>query len=513
MWEQVSRRNYCQISMDSMSSLKRALPITFALLFFYLYFLSKIAFLNGYASSELLLFGEKSLLVFHGKPPRLENLGFVYPPLPYLFVLIFRDPFIGTAFTSAISASLFIFFLHTAVRNCSVTSIIFALILLFMLCSPISLFFFTQRTSLVAFFTVLVVMFQYLYRYCRAHATSDLLLFGMFTSPLFFARFQSIIILPFIVLPLLLSSKEQGIGRRLTIAFIAFFPSVFFVVSWCYLNWIFMGDPLYFFHYWMTTVANPLRVAYNRNLLSVFDYCVKLCWQMSPFILPLLVAFLRYIKTGFLKCPVSPFVMLTPFLLIMLDTYVGVFYEHSTSYFILFPLIALLQWINVPLKESLFAKRLFDFLFCVSLTIAFIYSIHSILPFTRNNISEEALFCRALAKPIFGTVLDDAREVVRNIETDGLVLIDDTRSYPVVFLHGKPERLILPYQYEFETVLYSPELYADYIVISRSKIPGENITDRIGGRWKEALYGIFNNYQLVIQNNNFLLYRRKPLVK
>jgi hypothetical protein len=35
----------------------------------------------------------------------------------------------------------------------------------------------------------------------------------------------------------------------------------------------------------------------------------------------------------------------------------------------------------------------------------------------------------------------------------------------VVVFHGDPKNFILPYQYEFYSVVQTPEIYADYIVV------------------------------------------------
>ena len=51
----------------------------------------------GFLSSSLVFFAEKGALALHGLPPRLVNLGFVYPPLSFLLQLAFPTPLIGQA--------------------------------------------------------------------------------------------------------------------------------------------------------------------------------------------------------------------------------------------------------------------------------------------------------------------------------------------------------------------------------------------------------------------------------
>ena len=68
-------------------------------------------FSKGFSSATMLYLGEKALLVFKGNPLTIENLGFIYPPIPYFFVLLFRNPFWATAIVGGICATFFLLYL------------------------------------------------------------------------------------------------------------------------------------------------------------------------------------------------------------------------------------------------------------------------------------------------------------------------------------------------------------------------------------------------------------------
>ena len=94
-------------------------------------------FKDGFASKILLYLGEKALLVFHGRPPRLENLGFVYPPLPYLFELIFRNPFWASSIVGAFGATCFLWVVCMAYRKGKISKPLLVIIVIFVLFCPI----------------------------------------------------------------------------------------------------------------------------------------------------------------------------------------------------------------------------------------------------------------------------------------------------------------------------------------------------------------------------------------
>jgi len=54
-------------------------------------FISNTLYQHGYIHLNILFYAEKALLAKAGEPPRLENLGFVYPPFAFLPFLIIED--------------------------------------------------------------------------------------------------------------------------------------------------------------------------------------------------------------------------------------------------------------------------------------------------------------------------------------------------------------------------------------------------------------------------------------
>jgi hypothetical protein len=75
------------------------------------YQINTYLFTNGFSSATMLYLGEKALLVFKGNPPKIENVGFVYPLIPYFFILLLKNPFWATAIAGGIFVTFILFYL------------------------------------------------------------------------------------------------------------------------------------------------------------------------------------------------------------------------------------------------------------------------------------------------------------------------------------------------------------------------------------------------------------------
>jgi hypothetical protein len=72
---------------------------------------------QGYLGLQLAFFGEKAALALHGLPPRIVNVGFVYPPLSFLLQLAFPTPLIGQAVIAGFAVAGVLDFLNANVAD------------------------------------------------------------------------------------------------------------------------------------------------------------------------------------------------------------------------------------------------------------------------------------------------------------------------------------------------------------------------------------------------------------
>jgi hypothetical protein len=64
------------------------------------------------------------------------------------------------------------------------------------------------------------------------------------------------------------------------------------------------------------------------------------------------------------------------------------------------------------------------------------------------------------------TNLTSYRQIASYIGDDGMILMDDTTLYPLVYVMPSPRRFLLPYQYEYASALSNPRMYARYVVVA-----------------------------------------------
>jgi hypothetical protein len=199
---------------------------------------------QGFLSLQLAFFGEKAALALHGLPPRLVNVGFVYPPLSFLLQLPFATPLIGQAAIAGVVMAGILDFLRVNVADRGLRWIAQA----YVMASPIFLYLAVEDHSTLLFGLMLAVSVHAITRFLRDDYSLDLFIGSTVLGLTFFLDFRSAALLfaivPAAALPLWRRSRAQAISVALTIAV----PMVFFAVAWSYVNWIFLGDPFAYAH-------------------------------------------------------------------------------------------------------------------------------------------------------------------------------------------------------------------------------------------------------------------------
>lgn len=207
---------------------------------------------HGVVARELLYLGEKALLVVHGRPPRLENLGFVSPPLPYLFTLVTQDPLWGAAAIGGLLLAAGIVWLRHAQGDP------WALRLgLLLAATPPGLHLLGQSPRAALLTASLAASFSWLRRYCASGATVHLFLFGLVSSTVFLTAYEAALLVPLLVLPVV--GRGKGLREELAILGTALAPTLFMVAGWAYLNWVFLGDPWAFLEGWQGAQGNRMN--------------------------------------------------------------------------------------------------------------------------------------------------------------------------------------------------------------------------------------------------------------
>ncbi len=446
-------------------------------------------FQQGFSSKMILYLGEKALLAHEGKPPRLENLGFVNPPLPHFFSLLLKNPFLATGFVGSVVATAMLIVVFRQYRAQVISLPLFFLLFCYITISPLALFLFSQQMPTTLLLALLLLIYYHLFMYCRHDVSYNLFIFGLLSALIFLTEFQAILLIPLFTFSLVSRVIGHKPLRGLSILMTGLFPVVFISLAWCYLNWIFLGDPFHFVSYWRSALepllSFPENMLQTRSITGAFFSALRICRQNVLLLLPYLLLFPWLLITGGkMRCHVTCAIMIAPFLLLYIQLVTNFV---ALNQFFLLIFVATAVSVRI-LKHDHFKGPLFSALFNLALLVSFVASC---LPPQAQQHAEEQLFSRNLLGKEAGDNLDSYRQLMAQLDPNGSILLDDTVNYPLVYLVNDPKRFILPYEYEFDTALSAPHLFVRYLVASELAS-----TDMVHGRFPLVSLGVVPGFTL-----------------
>jgi hypothetical protein len=439
----------------------------------------------GLGERELLYLGEKALLVFHGRPPLLENLGFVFPPLPYAFVLVLRSPLVGAAAIGGVLlCALLVWMRHSPLDGYTRG------LALLVAATPPGLWLLTQSPRMALLTGALLASFVWLRRYCATRATLHLFLFGLTSSAIFLAAYEAVVLVPFMVLPLLREPRDMR--EKAAILTTALMPSAFMVGGWVYLNWIFLGDPWAFLAGWKTALAES--AAYPPGLDAGLRHAALFVRTHALALAPWFLATVDVLRRRPGCWPATLALLATPAAWVILQGTLGT--PANATVLPLFWACAVVSHGTPDCAAcTLGTPRT---LLPLSLAVAFFWTWGTSL------VDDTQPLYRALHGLPAPSTWSSTQNLVATLRAEaGTVLLDDTRLFPVVYLEGRPQRFLFPYEYEFEGAIRTPALFARFVVVDSS---GD---DRITRQHPLARIGMLQGYFLRARYGHLLLYERQ----
>ena len=462
---------------------------------------------NFYAQEGIFLM-EKAQLAMRGNPPRLENLGLIYPPLPYLFYLplaISSSPvasLIVSTFWGAFVIGLCIRYLRWIPGNTLVKLLITTL----MIVNPVFLYLiFAQpsQTLYVLFFVVFVYSF---FRFHETRIPYYIVLSGVALGAMSGIRydtfFLTLALIPFA--PFLISETiEFNVVRIFALTLMLVLPTFIVLGSWVYLNWIFAGDPFYFYfspYSYFKQVSKEMALRPELadgkgNLLWSIWIVIKMSFLTYPayyFTLPTIRTITIFVAA------------FAPILLQIVVIFLGISALSYSWFGVLVPLsiIIMYYYLNSPLYRRLFA---YVVIVVMAISIYFGYkSLEESVDITERNF---ATVLKGEPVPdIFEEELKVAKFLKENTTPSDMILIDDAVGYPIVCFYSSPKQFYLPYQYDYIRVLQQPQFAANYIVVPR---PDLTITgfDQLTAMYPDAFEKGFEFTTLVYQTSKWRVYK------
>lgn len=199
---------------------------------------------------------------------RLEVIGFLYPPLPFLLVLPAPRVWMPSLLAS-LAAGATVWLLWYDLERTGLPRIARMLIVASVAASPMYLFLASQSFPDILALHLVVVAWHYYINFVRSGHTFSGFVAGMVLGLAFYANFFTLFYaLTFAALVPLYRSEQTGVASDRALwaavsqAFVTAFPALWAVASWTYVNWVFTGNPL-------TYLADPAAAVIDRTRIGV----------------------------------------------------------------------------------------------------------------------------------------------------------------------------------------------------------------------------------------------------
>ena len=480
-------------------------------LFFWIGFflIGSFLYLNyNFYGKEGIFLMEKAQLAMRGNPPRLENLGLIYPPLPYLFYLplaISSSPIaslVVSTFWGAFVVALCIRYLRWIPGN----TLVKLLITILMFVNPVFLYLiFAQpiQTLYILFFVVFVYSF---FRFHETRIVYYIVLSGVALGAMSGIRYDTFFLTLALIsfAPFLISETiEFNVVRIFALTLMLVLPTFIVLGSWVYLNWIFTGEPFYFYfspYSYFKQVSKemllrPELAEGKGNILWAIWIVIKMSFLTYPayyFVLPTIRTITIFVAA------------FSPIILQIIVIFLGISALSYSWFGVLIPLsiIIMYYFINSPLYRPAYA-----YVVIIAMFISLYFSYKSLdesVEITEKNFA--TVLKGEPVEDIFKEELEVAKFLKENTTEKDMILIDDAVGYPIVCFYSSPKQFYLPYQYDYVRVIQQPQFAASYIVVPRPDITYTGF-DQLTAMYPDAFEKGFEFTTLVYQTPKWRVYK------
>jgi len=462
---------------------------------------------NFYAHEGIFLM-EKAQLATRGNPPRLENLGLIYPPLPYLFYLplgLTSNP-ISSLIISTSWGALIVALCIRYLRWIPGKNVIkFALTVLLFI-NPVFLYvIFAQpsQTLYILFFVIFVYSF---FRFNETRIPYYIVLSGVALGAMSGIRydtfFLTLVLIPFA--PFLISeSTEFNATRIFALTLMLVLPTFIVLGSWVYLNWIFAGEPFYFYfspYSYFKQVSKemslrPELAEAKGNIILSFWIILKLAFFTYPaylFTLPTIKTITLFVAT------------FSPIILQIIVVFLGISAVSYSWFAVLVPLAVIIMYyyLNSPLLSNVYSYVVLGLMF-ISLYFGY-FSLEKSVDITESNFIK--VLKGEIVTDIFEEELQVAKHLKETVNENEMIIIDDAVGYPIVCFFNNPKQFYLPYQYDYIRVIQQPQFAANYIVVPRPDITVTGF-DQLTAMYPDAFEKGFEFTTLAFETSKWRVYK------
>ncbi len=397
----------------------------------------------GFLSNEHAHLIEKALLI--RDRGRVEWIGFAYPPLPALMLLIHPSPTTATILASLLGG-LLAWSVWKRLEILPFPAWIRAGLLLSAVATPTSLFLATQRLGMICALLLFFWSWRLYLAFTRHGRTDAAFLSALLIGFSFYASFYAPAFAIAFALSTPLFTRLHGIRHTTAILLVMLFPTTLSIGAWMYLAWLFTGAPLGFLYEPGSSLLAALRP--EEAFLSPAP--------MGREILERLISTPLYIGTGLLIARRQPRRLpayLIPLALNLIAWNLGWAFprELSLSLWILFALSGIPA--RTPRRWGL-----------PLLLLALLQIPTGLLTTHRGEM-------RRWWAAVFEKQPPEMEKVEKEIalylksQTCGSVLTDDRHAYRIIAMAGTACPFILPPDPIFDLAVSQPARFVAYVLV------------------------------------------------
>jgi hypothetical protein len=422
--------------------------------------------------------------VLYIKPSHLASIGFVWPPLPSLLempLLLFASVFKPLASHALAATIVTSFFAAGTVvliyRNCRQFNFpnwaTFLIIILYAFNPFIFIYGFNGMSEVMFIFFVVWTITEFT-KWIYDERPIHLIWMGIALVGAFLVRFEAIALAAGLFVALVIFTinkyrysrkKKTGLSYFEGTSLVVFVPFIAVLVIWILVNWIFMGDPLYFL---TSEYSNEGQTGHSLgadilvlkgDIVAVLLFVAK---KILPFI-PMLVVifFIRLFDKRLFKW--ETLMMLVTALSIAAMHYVWLFIGSSYGWFRFFVYVMpiAIAWLPYEFSRLKTSKVMLKNIALCSCGIALVVSgaltwiamhdykwaIEEYDAYMSGSVDAERMLQVEVA------------EYINQNSSDGILLLDSYHTWNVILNLDATDYIITTCSYDFEDAVESPQEY------------------------------------------------------
>lgn len=460
----------------------------------------------GILSDINIYFGTKAMLAYDGAPPKLENIGGIYPPIPYFLVLVFRDPIIASAVAGGIVQAAIVAILNNLRREKSIGTVTTFLCIFSTMFLPQLLFIFTQRIDLSLTVCAFTLTMWSLRRVELYGQTYHLTICSLCMVLLYLCD-PSTLILCLLFAPYVAKRALEVHHSIVAVLVLTYLPLIFFALIQSPMSLLLTGtgNP---FEQWRSflLISQHIDMIEARpgqgSIVAAARETIKRLSDIAYLLVPWAAAWSLLLIRGSWKTlhPMHKY-LLAPLLYCGWSLYLGTgIFERSSTAFLIFPLQALLlttRDFSFPGEKQ--HTRSIIVSACIPLLL-----IGGWFNMIQSPDKTEQQFVHALLHREPDHRLQGAHDILNALKgSKGRILMDPKQNMELIFFSNSPRRFLLPEQLDYEMGISLPAMYVDYVVVYAD--PNH---DAVARRHPSVINGKLAGFNCILKQGKRLVFKR-----